>query len=616
MGTAAAGDVLCEAWTVDGQCWYRVTDYENNVVIQPPTVAGTIVERCQVIWLEAGDQFLLYGMDTGTELYSCHMTPSSSSFTFSTPALVDNGITTYSVKASDDDTAEAAYLVFIDSADAFMYVAVMDKTGLVTAGPTSMAVSPTGNVDIWPDEANSTLYFMGTVLGASPSVILGSCTTALGSISTATGKLAGSVSNADSSTCAIALTENGEIIAAASYVDASVTEDPFYSSTFGNTFDHNECETYWATFNKATFAATSEERKIPWYLVSSQFGKVGGYEPLLLLSYYYMFEDYLIPGILPGNVESTEQRHQLLITMDLTTESVDSETGVDTGTVGAFPVVVAKVNTDIGHADSLIDTPVPHLPFYSTEPLTPQDTVTTTAKVLIPTQVVIDIKPRDPEFLQQSSYGFDWGWTDGSDLILTGTRLYGVEIIPPPVSVISGDQTALINSGYLQSYDGVTLSEASLFARPELVNSWGTGSSGVAKPTSTGTDRAFVYWFRVLLGFRDANGIEHRGEPSDPIPFIMGTGDNNETINIKVTAPGISHIRLDRGIQPYAQLYAAASQEVGNAGTVTGSDADNRFPFAEVFNGLEFSSRGGPFYLVREIDDSYGLGHDHPVLHG
>ena len=119
--------------------------------------------------------------------------------------------------------------------------------------------------------------------------------------------------------------------------------------------------------------------------------------------------------------------------------------------------------------------------------------------------------------------------------------------------------------GYLQSYDGVTLSEASLFARPELVNSWGTGSSGVAKPTNTGTDRAFVYWFRVLLGFRDANGIEHRGEPSNPIPFIMGTGDNNETINIKVTAPGISHIRLDRGIQPYAQLYAAASQEVGNA---------------------------------------------------
>ena len=226
VGTAAAGDVLCEAWTVDGQCWYRVTDYENNAVIQPPTVAGTIVERCQVIWLEAGDRFLLYGMNTGTELYSCYMTPSSSSFTFSTPARVNNEITTYSVKASDDDTAEAAYLVFIDSADAFMYVAVMDKTGLVTVGPTSMAVSPTGNVDIWPDEANSTLYFMGTVLGASPSVILGSCTTALGSISTATGKLAGSVSNADSSTCAIALTENGEIIAAASYVDASVTEDP------------------------------------------------------------------------------------------------------------------------------------------------------------------------------------------------------------------------------------------------------------------------------------------------------------------------------------------------------------------------------------------------------
>lgn len=613
IGSATTDRVICEVWSSNDICWYRVVDQTNGAVMQPPTAIAGPTGMVSVVWNENSDRFILFGVDVANkDLYSAYMTPASA-LTISTPSVIVNAeLINYSVKYSDVTTSNNTHLAYVDNTNRDLYYAVLDNAGQIATGASAAGLVPNIEAcDVWPDDGNNAAYF-ATVDTSTGDVYLGVAapsTTVFSATSTA--KLSTNLAAVDQCSVAVAYTEDSQIFAAVSYVDDAVSGTQ-NSPTAADFILHSEAETIWALFNKGTFAAESDEHVINHYVLASQAVDIASvfpydYEyPFLVLSYFFK-DQYgeAYPGA-PQEPEGVSQRHELLVTIDTTTQSVNSETGVPTGTVGLFPIVVAKINHDKADPDAYLTSTTTFRVLPHITSIIDIGVTVNSYSLTIPRLSLSAINQREGgtsiHFVPWVEYRSrpDVAYSSGIAQFVLGTRAYSVDITPPPVSTIGGEATSRISAGYVQAFDGSTLAEDTLFARPDVYRCYSTTGSGSVQPiTGSGVPAGITqtrFYFRAVFVVRDANGQEHRTGPSRPFFCDIDQANANQTITAVLTQPGLTHWRLDRGVQIVCQLYAAealADDAVGDSNPTEGT-------------ALLFSDSGGPYHLIKETSISPG----------
>lgn len=310
--------------------------------------------------------------------------------------------------------------------------------------------------------------------------------------------------------------------------------------------------TTWRVFNASTGAAEEDPLVMPQTSIIGHAFRPDDMEPIVPCENFSRYGDYekFDFGAGTGYAEDESipyQRFAFLAGVDTETLSVGTQTGVETTSLGLFAVLLARFNG--GASDVTQDTTYSQLGrAYLDDPANGG-----TKRWHFASAILREDRGR--------------AWLQGGYRTVAGGRVMTFEFSPGPTRVLEINNSALMNLGYLSSFDGQVSGELAPLAAPDhlfISTSSITYGSPAFVQVGLAADTEVTLNFVVDLEVIDRAGNIHRTGPGLYVDRfeaqlkVAAGGSaltNAYNVDLTFTVPQLTHFRGQAGLGFRARVY-------------------------------------------------------------